>query len=252
MTSSLRVVKRITRSFGRPASTWITPPTPLSATRAPTAVRWSVSSVTIAEFDVAVVTTPTRPSGLTTGWFGRTPSLVPLLMSTWLHQTLGSWPMTRAATGPSSVEAAGLVEVEQAAQLVVLARGGGAGDGLLAQRVALGAQLLDLALGVDRVADPADEVAHGLERPARPLLDRGDDLDDAPLHGVQPAAGGLAEVGGEEDQGAGDKQSEDCPASADRLVVHVESVTQSLCGVAAARSSSGVGCDSSNSCSSGG
>ena len=63
--------------------------------------------------------------------------------------------MTRAATGLLVVEAAGLVEVEQAAQLVVLARGGGAGDGLLAQRVALGAQLLDLALGVDACRRPS-------------------------------------------------------------------------------------------------
>src|SRR4029079_12674131 len=82
--------------------------------------------------------------------------------------------------GALVVEAAGLVEVEQPAQLVVLARGGGAGDGLVAQRVALGAELLDLTLGVDGVPDPADKVAHGLERPARPLLDRGDDLDDPP------------------------------------------------------------------------
>src|SRR4051812_36597049 len=37
---------------------------------------------------------------------------------------------------------------------------------------------------------------------------------------MQPAAGGLAEVGGEKDQGAGDEQSEDCPPPADRLVVH--------------------------------
>src|SRR6185312_14845334 len=103
VTSSLRVVNLSTRSFGRPASTWMTPPTPLSAMRAPTAVRWSVSSVTTAEFGAANETTPTSPSGPTTGWLGSTPSFVPLLMSTWLHQTFGSWPITRAPTGASSV-----------------------------------------------------------------------------------------------------------------------------------------------------
>src|SRR3954469_7885588 len=102
VTSSLRSVKRITRSLGRPASTWIVPPTPLSAIRAPTATVWSVSSVTIAELGVAVETTPTRPSGPTTGWLGSTPSFEPLLMSTWLHHRFGSWPITRAATGCSS------------------------------------------------------------------------------------------------------------------------------------------------------
>ena len=91
---------------------------------------------------------------------------------------------------------------------------------LRAQRVALGAQVLDLALGVERVPDPAGQVAEGLERAARALLDRRHDVEHPALHGVQPAAG-LAEVGGQEDQGAGDEQPEDCPPPADRLVVHV-------------------------------
>ena len=124
--------------------------------------------------------------------------------------------------GALVVEAAGLVEAQQAAQLVVLARGGGAGDGLLAQRVALGAQLLDLALGVEVSPTQPTRSRTGLSARLAPSWIGRDDLDDAALDGVQRAAGGLAEVGGEEDQGAGDEQPEDCPASADRLVVHVD------------------------------
>jgi len=54
-----------------------------------------------------------------------------------------------------------------------------------------------------------------------PNLDRRNHVDDPALHGVQPAARRLAEVDGQQDQGAGNEQSEDCPAPADRLVVHV-------------------------------
>ena len=56
------------------------------------------------------------------------------------------------------------------------------------------------------------------------------------LHGMQPATGGLAEVGGEEDQGADDKQCKHCPPAANGLVVHVTAVSKAL----ARRASSGA------------
>jgi hypothetical protein len=91
---------------------------------------------------------------------------------------------------------------------------------LAAQAVALRAQVRVLALGVERVPDPGEQVADRLQRAAGPVLDRGDDLEDAALdraHAARPAEGG-----GQEDDGADDEQCEHRPSSADRLVVHVE------------------------------
>src|SRR5205814_4667070 len=112
-------------------------------------------------------------------------------------------------------------------------------DELAVELVALLGERLDLALGVDRVARPAEEVAERLERAAGALLDRRDDLEHAALDGVQATARRLAEVGSEEDQGAGDEQCEHCPPAADGLVVHVTAVSKA----SAWRASSGAcGC----------
>jgi hypothetical protein len=124
-----------------------------------------------------------------------------------------------------------VVERELGAELCLLVQLGLQLDVLRAQRVAVLAHVLELALGVEGVAGPAEEVAHGLERLARALLDRRDDVEHAALHGVQAAAAGLAEIGGQEDERAGDEQSEDYPPPADRLVVHAEGFSKAWLGL---------------------
>src|SRR5581483_8487818 len=90
------------------------------------------------------------------------------------------------------------------------------------------AQLSDLRLGLEGVREPARDVAHRLERLGGPFLDRREDLDDAALHGVQRAARGLAEVGGQQDQGNGNEQPEDRSPAPYLLVVHETSVSKVL------------------------
>ena len=161
--------------------------------------------------------------------------------------------MTRAVTGAVGRQRLGaLVEARAAPRSCgVLARGGlRCRSPRRASWSRSLARVVEVALGRDGVADPAEQVADGLERAARALLDRGDDLEDAALHAVQRAAGGLAEVGGEEDQGAGDEQPEDCPSPANRLVVHV--VRDSKAWSVTARRANAAGAGSSNSCSCGG
>ena len=70
--------------------------------------------------------------------------------------------------------------------------------------------------------------SHGRQRRAGALLDRRQDLDDAPLDVVQRAVRLFAEVGGEQDQGDYDEQREDCTSSANLLVMHVMSVSKML------------------------
>ena len=82
-------------------------------------------------------------------------------------------PVTRALTGSSWSSASSRVEVELAAQLGVLALPRRSSATLAARsRSRSLAQVVALALGVQRVAEPAEEVADGLERAARALLDR--------------------------------------------------------------------------------
>jgi len=69
------------------------------------------------------------------------------------------------------------------------------GDHFAAQFVDLLAQLVALAFGVERVPDPADQVAHRLQGLVGAVLDRRDDRQERPLHAVQLPAGCLAEVG---------------------------------------------------------
>src|SRR3954466_15362982 len=76
------------------------PPTPLQASVAPTPLLASVISWTMAEWAETVSdTVPTRPSPVMTGWYGRTPSAVPLSIVSWLYQTVGERPVTRPVTG---------------------------------------------------------------------------------------------------------------------------------------------------------
>jgi len=62
------------------------------------------------------------------------------------------------------------------------------GDHFAAQFVDLLAQFIALAFGVQRVAEPADQVTHGLQRLVGAVLDRRDDRQEAALHRVQAAA----------------------------------------------------------------
>ena len=87
------------RSPGAPTAGSIEPGSPERAALAETPNSWSVSSITIALPSETDLTLPTRPSPLTTGWSGLTPSLEPLLISTVEYQVLGERAKTRAITG---------------------------------------------------------------------------------------------------------------------------------------------------------
>ena len=213
------------------------PAAPLaSATRAPRrAIVWSVISVTCAASPVTFVTLPTSPP-LPVGGDHRLSCAdagaralvdrdrrVPERRRAADHARGDRLRRRRAPLLPSSSS-----RLRSCAFSCVAPRS--APTTLAAQLVALACvRSLTLALGVERVADPAEEVADGLERAAGALLDRRDDLEDAALDGVQAAAGRLAEVGGQEDQGADDEQREHCPPPANRLVVHVTAVSKA-CG----------------------
>jgi hypothetical protein len=80
--------------------------------------------------------------------------------------------------------------------------------------------ITSLAFGVQRVAEPADQVAHGLQRIVGAVLDWRDHGQEAALHGVQPAARRLAEVCGQQDQGEHDEQRENQAPPPNRLVIH--------------------------------
>ena len=188
----------------------------------------SVSSVTCAAPLKTAVTRPMSASSFMTGWPTRTPSLEPLSMLIVAYQTVGEVADDAAGLRAVVLQPERAARLEQLAHLAVLVQRVVADRELRAQAVALGGQVLDLALGVQRVAEPAEEVAHGLQRAARALLHRVEHLARAALHPVQGAAAGLAEVRGQEDQGADDEQSEDCPAPPDRLVVHVGDDSKAL------------------------
>ena len=90
----------------------------------------------------------------------------------------------------------------------------------LLERLALGDQLVALLLGVDRVADPAEQVAERLERAVAPSW-IGPRTDSAPRwSGVQPARGGLAEVRRQQEQRERDEAGEDRTTASYLLVVH--------------------------------
>jgi hypothetical protein len=83
-------------------------------------------------------------------------------------------------------------------------------------------ELVALVLGVERVAEPAEQVAERLERAVGALLDRREHLHRAALDGVQAAAGGLAEVGGEQEQRAARPARRGPHGAVAPLVVHTE------------------------------
>src|SRR5205085_5317502 len=90
---------------------------------------------------------------------------------------------------------------------------------LRARRRQLLLQLLVLVLGVEDVAEPADEVAYRLEGPAGAVLDRGEDRLGAGLDAVEEAAAALTEVAGEEHDRQGHQNGEYGPSPADHLLV---------------------------------
>ena len=190
-----------------------------------------MTSVTIDVPGDTQVTLPTSPEPLTTAWLTFTPDGRALVDRDLREPQVGVLPDDAGGHRAVVRQAVLVVERDLVAELGLLVQLGLQLDVLRAQRVAVLAHVLELALGVEGVAGPAEEVAHGLERLARALLDRRDDVEHAALHGVQAAAGGLAEIGGQEDEGAGYEQSEDYPPPADRLVVHAERFSKALMGL---------------------
>ena len=103
------------------------------------------------------------------------------------YQTVGELREDARAAPAVGTDAEALVEVQLAAEQLVLALGVLGLQDLLAELVALGGDFGELALRVKRVAEPGEEVAHRLQRAARALLDRVEDLAEAALHGVRAA-----------------------------------------------------------------
>jgi len=79
---------------------------------------------------------------------------------------------------------------------LVVAPGGLRADHLAAELVALLAQVVALLARMDRVAEPAREVAERLQGAAGAVLDRRQDLEHPALHRVQASARALAEICG--------------------------------------------------------
>ena len=142
---------------------------------------WSVISVTTAEPPVASATLPTSPAPLITGSPRWMPSSRPLLIVTCWYQLLGERTIDVRVHRPVLAHALGVRLVEQAALL-------GLREALLhlhdlgAVRVALLDRLVALVLGVDRVAEPPEEIAHGLEDAAGAFLDRAQDTESGALN----------------------------------------------------------------------
>ena len=140
------------------------------------------------------------------------------------------------------LQAAGGVHLLQALELLELAVLDLELRDLAAQRVALALEPVALVLGVERVAEPPEQVADRLERLVRPLLDRSEDLQRAALDGVQATAGGFAEVRGQQEQRQRDQQGEDGTAPPDDLVVHTERNSERVEGFKGPLSAEIAGC----------
>ena len=80
-----------------------TPVTPWGKTWADTPLSPSVISRTSEVPPVALMTLPASPPAAMTGWFTRTPSLVPLSILTLEYHTVGDFAITRAVTGSVDV-----------------------------------------------------------------------------------------------------------------------------------------------------
>ena len=83
--------------------------------------------------------------------------------------------------------------------------------------VYLGAKLTDLPAGLECVGEPVPDVPDRRQDRAGSLLDRREDLDDAPLNRVQGAGWRLAEVVGEKDQGDDDEHNQNCSSPSNLL-----------------------------------
>jgi hypothetical protein len=110
--------------------------------------------------------------------------------------------------------------VDDVAQLRILVRCHLQSCDLGAQPVALGLELVALVLGVERVAEPAEQVPDRLERTVGALLHRCHDLHRPRLDRLQRAAGGLAEVGSQQHQAAGDQREQDRAPASHLSVIH--------------------------------
>src|SRR5205807_1886513 len=97
------------------------------------------------------------------------------------------------AHGRVRVDVVARVELELLGQLVVENRGALVLRDLRTQSVDLLLELSGPRLGVERVREPARDVPDGRQHLARPILDRREDLGDAPLQRVQRAGRRRAE-----------------------------------------------------------
>ena len=117
-----------------------------------------------------------------TGWSSSTPSLDPLSILMLEYQTFGERAITRAVTGsvpcgkPSSLWSPTSPLSCAASRCAVRVRASSERSS-----IDLALERLVLVLGVDGVADPAEQVAHRLERAARARLDRRERLLRAAL-----------------------------------------------------------------------
>ena len=155
-----QVARRARRGLRRSAA-----PSDL-ASSAETPKSWSVSSITTDDVaGHATVTLPTRPSPLTTGSLTSTPSLEPLLISIREYRTsrrAGEHARLDRLVGvrgsPRRRRRAG------AGRRTARARAGRAERPGVRSASRSALQLVALGLGVDRVAEPAEQVAERLER----------------------------------------------------------------------------------------
>ena len=211
--------KSSSRSSGLPTSGLTMPLAPLGITWADTALVPSVISDTSAVPPVTRLTLPARPPAAITGWFFLIPSS---RAGVDLHRRVPdggrAGDHARGHRAGGLREAGGAVQAQQAAQLRGVALGGGRPAELLAQALDLGLQLLVLVLGVHGVAEPAEQVAEGLERLAGAGLQRRERGLGAALERAERASG-LAEGGGEHDHREDDEDRQGRPSPADHFAV---------------------------------
>ena len=187
----------------------------VAMSRVETALVSSVSSVTSATFEATFVTSPTRPSALTTTSCLERPLFLPAPTTIWSANWPAGAPDHAGRDRAVVLREARAVEVaEDRLQLGVLADGGLVEDRLLAGLVALLAELLVLVAGVDQAAEPARGVAERARDALGADLERAQDARAAGLDAVQEAAVGLPEVDGDERE-RDDAQDRDDESSTD-------------------------------------
>jgi hypothetical protein len=110
------------------------------------------------------------------------------------------------------------VQADQLAQLGVFGQRRLRADRPFARFFEFGVQAGVLALRVEGLVEPVDEIAGGLQRPVGDRLDRAEDRGDATLHAVGPLPVGDAQEG----EGSDDQQRQHRAAAAYLLSIHVE------------------------------